>query len=109
MNAENTYCVVLTTANNDSNTQQMITELLSQRLAACIQTMPISSHYVWEGKVCQDQETLIVIKTQQACYGDVERLITSLHDYDVPEIIQLPITEGFNPYLSWITQHTQKK
>lgn len=103
------YCVVLTTTDNEANTQTLITALLEQRLAACVQTLPINSHYVWEGKVCQSHETLLVIKTQHDCYGDVERLIASLHEYDVPEIIQLPIVDGFHPYLAWIQHHTQKQ
>ncbi|MGO1298709.1 MAG: divalent-cation tolerance protein CutA [Vibrio sp.] len=102
-------CVVLTTTDNEENTQALITSLLNQRLAACVQTLPIQSHYVWQGKVCQAHETLMVIKTQQACYGDVERLIVSLHEYDVPEIIQLPIIDGFNPYLAWIQHNTQQQ
>ncbi|WP_342609877.1 divalent-cation tolerance protein CutA [Vibrio tritonius] len=103
------FCIVLTTTNKQENAQLMIQSLLEQKLAACIQTMPISSHYVWQGEVCRDDEVLLVIKTQLECYSDVEQTVAALHDYDVPQIVQVPITEGFHPYLAWIKQNTQKK
>lgn len=100
------FCVVLTTTNNEANKNQIIKALLTQKLAACIQEMAINSHYVWQGEVCQDVETLLVIKTRKDLYPQVEEQIIQLHNYEVPQIVQLEIQDGFNPYLSWIAANT---
>lgn len=103
------FCVVLTTVNSPEQENLIIRALLESSIAACIQTLPISSHYVWKGKVCSDKETLLVIKTQKKCYQALEQTICTHHEYDVPQIVQLEIKEGFNPYLTWIEQVTGNK
>ena len=101
------FCMVLTTTNRLENAQLMIQALLSKYLAACIQTLPIQSHYRWNGGICCDDEILLIIKTREACYAELEQEIVRLHPYQVPQIVQIPITEGFDPYLFWISLHTQ--
>ncbi|KHA59268.1 cytochrome C biogenesis protein [Vibrio variabilis] len=101
------YCIVLTTTNNEENQQSIISGLLSKGLAACIQAIPIQSHYMWKGEVCCDDESLLVIKTKKSCYAELEQVIVELHDYEVPQVVQVPFVEGFNPYLTWIEQNTR--
>lgn len=101
------YCIALTTTNNDNNKGEIIAALLSKGLAACIQTMPIESHYVWQGEVCSDNEILLIIKTKKACYAELEQVVAQLHNYDTPQIVQIPFVEGFNPYLAWIEENTR--
>lgn len=101
------FCIVLTTTNNDDNKKLIVETLLENRVAACIQSLPIESHYIWEGKVCSDNECLLVIKSTQACYAEVEKLIVELHSYEVPQVVKLPFIEGFNPYLSWLEENTR--
>ena len=101
------FCITLTTTNNDETTQKIINSVLQKELAACIQTMPVNSHYIWEGEVCCDNETLLIIKTKKACYAELEQVIVSNHDYEVPQVVQVPFTEGFNPYLAWIEENTR--
>ncbi|MGC9421149.1 divalent-cation tolerance protein CutA [Vibrio sp.] len=101
------FCIVLTTTNRPENAQLMVQSLLSKHLSACIQTLPIQSHYRWNNEICCDDEILLIIKTRIACYPALEEEIIRLHCYQIPEIIQLPISEGFDPYLSWLNQHTQ--
>jgi periplasmic divalent cation tolerance protein len=108
MTQQHEYCIVLSTAGNEHNRQQIINGLLAGELAACIQTMPIHSHYVWQGNVCHEEEWLLVIKTRRDLYPDVESKIIELHDYDVPQVVQVPIIDGFNPYLTWLSQSTLK-
>lgn len=103
------FCIVLTTVNSQQNSEVIINTLLEKRLSACIQTVPINSHYVWKDKVCRDDEILLVIKTQKACYKNIEKEISALHTYDVPQIIQIPVTEGSNAYLHWLELQTQTK
>ncbi|KJY83935.1 cytochrome C biogenesis protein [Vibrio galatheae] len=102
------FCMVLSTTNSRENAKQIIDSVLGQQLAACIQTMPIESHYVWQNEICADQEILMIMKTTNACYTELEQTIKAHHDYDVPQIIQVPFAEGFNPYLSWIEENTRR-
>ncbi|EAS65788.1 divalent-cation tolerance protein CutA [Photobacterium angustum] len=96
------YCIVLTTFSDPKIGKTIINELISQRLAACVQVMPIQSYYHWQGEVNCDQEQQVLIKTKTSLFEEVKATIVALHDYETPEIIQLPITNGFGDYLSWI-------
>ncbi len=101
------FCMVLTTTNNPQTTKRLIDAILTQKLAACVQCSSIDSHYLWQGKVCNDKETLLVIKTTDANYAELERLIINLHDYETPQVIKVPFSEGAFAYLQWINQTTQ--
>ncbi len=100
MNEE--YCIVITTYADESNGEKIIDALLAERLAACVQVMPITSFYRWQGKMNRDAEKLVLIKTKTSLYTKVQESILANHAYDTPEIIQVPITNGFPGYLDWI-------
>ena len=100
-------CIVLTTTNDEGNKQVLIEAVLDHKLAACIQSFPIESHYLWQDKICADNEWLLVMKTTQRCYLSLETLIVELHIYDTPQIIKLPFVDGFNPYLTWLDKNTR--
>ncbi len=100
------YCIVLTTAPNREEAEQLATALLQDKLAACIQLIPIESFYTWEGKTAHEPEIQLMIKAKQADYSAIESKIQHLHSYDVPEIIQLPIQTGSQSYLNWINDVT---
>ncbi len=104
-----TYCMVLTTTNDDATKTQMVEALLSARLAACVQCLPIESHYLWQDQLCHEVETLLVIKTTDRCYKAIERLVSERHNYQTPQIIKLPFCEGANPYLTWLRESTEAK
>lgn len=77
------------------------------RLAACVNVLPgLTSIYRWEGKVCRDAETLLIIKTRRTKFSALSRRVRALHPYSVPEIIALPVVAGSAPYLSWIRSST---
>ena len=99
-----TYCIVMTTVAKIGDGKKIIEALLDKQLAACIQVMPIQSFYRWEGELTNDAEQLLLIKTKRALYKRVQQLILAQHPYDLPEIIQVPITDGFPAYLRWIDQ-----
>mgnify|MGYP001213392994 CR=1 FL=1 len=104
---KDSYCIVLTTTNSQESKQALIAAIFNHQLAACIQTMPIEIHYVWQQQLCCDDEILLVIKTTSACYSSLEDLIVKIHNYDVPQVVKLPFTDGFNPYLAWLEQNTR--
>ncbi len=98
------YCVIVTTFSDDENGKTIINALLEQRLAACVQVLPIKSYYHWKQKINCDQEQQVIIKTKTALFEQVKAVIEQYHLYETPEIIQLPITNGSVDYLSWIEQ-----
>lgn len=81
--------------------------LVQRRLAACVNAIPgVVSTYEWDGRVCEDEETTLVIKTRSELFDALCAAVVELHPYEVPEIIALPILEGHRPYLDWLTKVT---
>src|SRR5512145_1133046 len=94
--------VVLVTAPNDEQARVIARKLLENKLAACINFVPIQSMYVWEGAIQDDAEVLLIIKTRQTAFHDLLTAVKTVHPYDVPEIISLPVVAGSEAYLKWI-------
>ncbi|MEN8177497.1 MAG: divalent-cation tolerance protein CutA [Pseudomonadota bacterium] len=85
-------------------------QLVDQNLAACVNiTSPVTSIYRWEGKLESSDEYLLLIKTTGVKYPLLETLIRSLHPYELPEIIAVPVEQGLNEYLNWVEQCTITK
>lgn len=102
------FCLITTTFPDSKGAKKVIAHLLESKLAACIQMMPIQSFYRWEGKLCEEQEQLLLFKTKRECYEAIETLLKEYHPYDVPQLIAFPIEKGLSAYLSWIEENTQK-
>ena len=66
--------------------------------------MPYKSFYKWNGKIQKDREKLLFIKTKNSLYKKIEQEIKKLHDYEIPEIIKIDISDGLPSYLSWIDE-----
>lgn len=101
------FCIVLTTASDPAVVQRLIDEALGARLAACVQVLPMMSHYSWQGQIEHASETLLLFKAKSQDYQALETLIRQHHDYEVPEILQLPVTAGLPAYLNWIREETR--
>lgn len=102
---DTTYCVVLVTAGSRENAVLIARTLVEERLAACCNILPgLTSVYRWEESVQEDEELLLICKTQTAQFPQLQRRVQDLHTYDVPEVIQLPVTAGSAPYLAWIDE-----
>jgi len=102
--ADKKYAMVITTCSSDDEAKKIAAKLLEMKLAACVQLFPINSYYIWNNKINNDKEITLFIKCNQACYPHIEDTIKTLHSYEVPEIIMLPIIDGFNKYLGWIDE-----
>jgi periplasmic divalent cation tolerance protein len=100
------YATVLTTTGNAEQARLIASGLVEVKLAACVQSFPINSCYYWDGKVNNDDEVLLLIKTRKDLYDQVEKKIKELHSYTTPEIICLPIITGSKGYLDWISEVT---
>jgi periplasmic divalent cation tolerance protein len=101
------HCMVLTTAQGDC-TQRIIEAVLSRELAACVQVMPIRSHYVWLGVLRDEAEELLIIKAKTADWEDLKAAIVAAHTYDIPEVLRFDVEAGGQAYLEWITAVTRK-
>jgi periplasmic divalent cation tolerance protein len=99
--------LILVTAGSETEAETIAKTLVEERLAACVNLLsPIRSIYRWEGKIADDREWLLVIKTQAARFAAVEARVTALHSYQVPEVIALPIQAGTAAYLRWVQAET---
>ncbi len=82
--------------------KQIAKKLVEEQLCACVSILPkISSFYIYEGEFCEDEEFLLLIKTDKTHYDAVEKRIVSLHPYEIPEIIVLPVVKGAKSYIKW--------
>ena len=94
--------VVTTTIDSAAAAHDIADALVGENLAACVQIMPITSVYRWEGRVEHAAEHLLQIKTIAARLPRVEGCIRTRHTYDVPEILVVPASGGSTAYLAWI-------
>jgi periplasmic divalent cation tolerance protein len=104
---ETDFCLILTTAGSREEAERLAELLVEQRLAACAQIVSIASTYRWQGRVVKDPEFLLLVKTRAALYPQVQSAIVANHSYEIPEVIQLPIKQGLDRYLGWITENTK--
>lgn len=103
---KSSYIVVFVTAPVDQ-AAALARVLVEEELAACANIIPtIRSIYRWEGDICDDAEALMVIKTRRTLFEALRDRVVSLHPYDVPEVVALPLTLGHEPYLQWLEAST---
>jgi periplasmic divalent cation tolerance protein len=95
--------IVLTTTDSAELAQRIAAALVEAGEAACVNIIPgIRSIYRWEGKICDEGEFLLVIKSDAGKYEAVRRRIRGLHSYQVPEVIAISISAGDPAYLQWL-------
>ena len=100
------YGVMLTTTPSREEAQNIARLLIAEKLAACVQLMPIESFYAWQGKTQNEAEVLLLIKTRTALFEPATARIKELHSYSVPEIVAMPFVAGFHRYFDWIGEVT---
>ncbi|MFC1568841.1 divalent-cation tolerance protein CutA [bacterium] len=100
--------VIFCTTASEHEARLISESLVKEKLAACVNRLPgIQSMYIWEGKLCDDQEWLLIMKSKKSVLDQVISKIKSIHSYDTPEIIALPIMGGSEDYLNWLETNTQ--
>lgn len=101
----NKYFVVLCSCPDEATAGRLARTLVDERLAGCISRLPgVTSTYRWEGRVQEDPEVLLVIKTTGERLATLSARIEALHPYEVPEIIAVEIGAGSERYLGWLGQ-----
>jgi periplasmic divalent cation tolerance protein len=97
------FLQVTTTTGTRHDAEQIAAELVSRRLAGCVQISgPIASTYRWQGKTETSEEWMCIVKTTRAQLGAIEIVIGEIHPYEVPELIATPIVGGSKKYLAWL-------
>ena len=100
--------IVFCTFPTEEDAKNIALVLVENKLAACCTILPpVTSIYTWESKLEESREILMMIKTSNKCYDQLEKQIKMLHSYSVPEIIGVEIKKGSKAYLDWILDSTQ--
>jgi periplasmic divalent cation tolerance protein len=97
------FIQVLTATDKREDAERIARSLVEMRLAGCVQIVgPVTSMYRWKGKIETAGEWLCLVKSRGECYGAIEQAIRSLHPYETPEILALPVLGGSRDYLAWL-------
>jgi periplasmic divalent cation tolerance protein len=105
--SETPHVIVMTTLPAGADAAAFATALVEERLAACVNLLaPMESVYRWEGRVEREAERQLVLKTSRARIDALRERIRQLHPYDVPEFLVLPIVDGSDAYLRWLSEST---
>ncbi len=95
--------IILTTVSKKQDASKLATSLIKEKLAACVNIIKIEkSIYRWKGKVEEQGEYLLIIKTIAPKYLQLERFIKKHHPYELPEIVKINVEGGSNEYLQWV-------
>jgi len=96
--------VIFVTAASLGEGKKIARHLVETKLAACVNILqPMESVYRWEGKIAEEREFLLIIKSTGELFPEIEAEISKIHSYDTPEIICLPVIEGSRNYLQWVS------
>ena len=105
MNTES--ILILTNCRDNHEADFLIESLFAEKLVACVQTNKIHSHFYWKDSIRHDTEVRLLIKTKKVLFKECEQLIKNMHSYDLPEIVEIPITDGSQQFFDWIDYATK--
>ena len=101
------FVAIYTTFPNDQEARKLGKKLVEERLAACVNILPnITSIYRWNGKIEEDQEVIVWIKTKETLIEEVRKILKKVHSYDVPAFVVYKILTGSEEYLKWMEAET---
>ena len=102
------FILVFITCGSEEEALKIARSLVEDHLAACVNLVsPVRSIYRWEGKIWDEKEWILIVKTQKKRFEEIEKRVKSLHSYSVPEMISLPIVDGSSSYLNWLEEMTR--
>jgi periplasmic divalent cation tolerance protein len=102
--------IALTTCGSPEQAARLAQELVSRRLAACVNIVPgVRSFYWWDNRVQDDNELLLVIKTRVELLPELQAALGELHSYEVPEFVVVPVVDGSPAYLGWLDASLNRK
>ena len=96
--------LVYMTASTKEEARKIGKKLVESRLAACVNIIDnMNSMYMWDGKLQDDNEVIIIAKTREGLVGELTEKVKSLHSYSCPCVVSLPVSDGYHPFLNWIS------
>jgi periplasmic divalent cation tolerance protein len=97
--------IVLTTLGKDDDARTIARVLVEERLAACVNIVPgVTSVFAWQGKISEDGEQQLVIKTSTSTIAALEARLRELHPYETPEFLVIHASGGSESYLTWVAE-----
>ena|SRR5579871_5965177 len=99
---------IITTLHKKEDALRIGKGLLEKRLIACYNLWPIESSYWWEGKLLEEPETMMLLKTQGEHFNEVAKYIKEQSGYKVPDIFTLKPEQAYPSFDNWVTQETSK-
>src|SRR5438309_6223536 len=99
--------LVITTLPNADAAAELAKNVVGERLAGCANIIPaLRSIYRWQGKLQDENEVLVLFKTRQELFESLKARILELHPYEVPEVLAIPVEQGYQAYLDWLANET---
>ncbi len=102
------FIIVITTTDKKEEAERLTTEVLRERLAACAHIIEIESFYWWKGQLERSKEYRVEFKTKLTLLEVLKNKLKSIHSYEVPEIVALPLIDGGEEYFKWLENETLK-
>lgn len=100
--------IIFSTAPSKREAEKIAKALVSKRLVACVNIVPkIRSIYRWKGKMFDEQEFLLIMKSRRSLFAKIKTTLKKLHSYECPELVCLNIEDGLPDYLKWIMENTK--
>jgi periplasmic divalent cation tolerance protein len=102
------YVLVLTTIPAEGDADNLARTLVTEQLVACVNVLPpMVSTYRWKERVEQESERQVIMKTTRSRVAALRARVKELHSYEVPEFVVIPVQEGSEEYLKWISESTR--
>jgi periplasmic divalent cation tolerance protein len=107
MGVQAEWLMAVTTAPSVDVASALVRELVERRLVACGTLLPgAASIYRWQGAIEESGEVVVLLKTTAARWAELKVVLPTLHPYEVPELIAMPVVDGHRPYLDWLSRET---
>jgi periplasmic divalent cation tolerance protein len=102
--------VALSTCPDEACARRLSQTLVSERLATCVNRVPgVTSTYFWDGRLQEDAEILLIIKTTAGRLDELRERLSALHPYELPELLAIEVAGGNERYLDWVRMGVQRK
>ncbi len=100
--------LVITTLDSIRDAKNLSKTLVSEKLCACVQIEQVKSIFEWEGKLSEESEIRLTIKSISENYEAIEAVILELHPYELPEIISIPTHNVYRPFAEWVADQSDQ-
>lgn len=102
------YSIIYITTSNSEESEKIAKTLLKEKIVACANIIPqMNSFYWWEGKIEEDEESILILKTRKDHLDRVITRVKEIHSYDIPCILEIKVKSASSEYLKWLEDQMQ--